>query len=106
MMATGPVPATQKALHYAGLRVQDMDFWEINEAFSVVVLNAATQLGIDVNEINVNGGALAIGHPLGVNRHPFFGTLARTLQLQDKQRGCASACVGGGQGIAMVIETC
>jgi len=106
MMGTGPVPATQKALHHAGLRVQDMDFWEINEAFSVVVLNAATQLGIDLNQVNVNGGALAIGHPLGATGIRLVGTLARTLQLQDKQRGCATACVGGGQGIAMVIETC
>lgn len=106
MMGTGPVPATQKALHHAGLRVQDMDFWEINEAFSVVVLNAAKQLGLDMNQINVKGGALAIGHPLGATGIRLVGTLARTLRAQGKQRGCASACVGGGQGIAMVIETC
>jgi acetyl-CoA C-acetyltransferase len=83
-----------------------MDFWEINEAFSVVVINAAEQLGIDLNQVNVNGGALAIGHPLGATGIRLVGTLARTLRHQNRKRGCAAACVGGGQGIAMVIESC
>jgi len=106
LMGTGPVPASQKALRHAGLKIQDIDYWEINEAFSVVVLHAAEQLGVNLDHINVNGGALAIGHPLGATGIRLVGTLARTLQLKEKQRGCATACVGGGQGIATVIEAC
>jgi acetyl-CoA C-acetyltransferase len=106
LMGTGPVPAAQKALRHAGLNIQDIDYWEINEAFSVVVLHAAEQLGLNLDQINVHGGALAIGHPLGATGIRLVGTLARTLQLTETQRGCATACVGGGQGIATVIEAC
>ena len=74
------------------------------KAFSVVVLNAVDKLGLDMGKVNVNGGALAIGHPLGATGVRLIGTLARTLQLSDKRRGCATACVGGGQGIATLIE--
>ncbi len=106
LMATGPVPASQKALRHAGLKTQNIDYWEINEAFSVVVLHAAEQLGLKLDQINVHGGALAIGHPLGATGIRLVGTLARTLQRKEKHRGCATACVGGGQGIATVIEAC
>lgn len=106
LMGTGPVPAAQKALHHAGLKIQNIDYWEINEAFSVVVLHAAEQLGLNLEQVNVHGGALAIGHPLGATGIRLVGTLARTLRLTEKRRGCATACVGGGQGIATVIEAC
>jgi len=104
LMGEGPVPASVRALKNAGLNVPDIDYWEINEAFSVVVLNAVDKLGLDMGKVNVNGGALAIGHPLGATGVRLIGTLARTLQLSDKRRGCATACVGGGQGIATLIE--
>lgn len=106
LMGTGPVPATQKALKQAGLTSREIDLWEINEAFSVVVLHAARQLGLDLDRININGGALAIGHPLGATGIRLVGTLARTLQQTEKQFGCATACVGGGQGIATIIAAC
>ncbi len=104
LMGTGPVPASQKALRHAGLKIEEIDRWEINEAFSVVVLHAAEQLGLNLDHINVHGGALAIGHPLGATGIRLVGTLARTLRQTGKRLGCATACVGGGQGIATVIE--
>lgn len=106
LMGHGPVPASLKALRQAGLGVRDIDYWEINEAFSVVVLNAAQQLELDADKVNVHGGALALGHPLGATGIRLVGTLARTLQDQAGRYGCATACVGGGQGIATLIETC
>lgn len=106
LMGTGPVPASQKALRHTGLKIKEIDCWEINEAFSVVVLHAAEQLGLNLEQINIHGGALAIGHPLGATGIRLVGTLARTLKLTEKRRGCATACVGGGQGIATIIEAC
>jgi acetyl-CoA acyltransferase len=106
LMATGPVPATQKALRLAKLATRDIDLWEINEAFSVVVLYAAEQLDLKLSQINMNGGALALGHPLGATGIRLVGTLARTLNQTGQKRGCATACVGGGQGIATLIEAC
>lgn len=104
IMGSGPVPATRKALEHAGLTVDDIDFWEINEAFSVVVLHAAKELGIDHEKINVHGGGIAIGHPLGATGIRILGTLARVLEEQGGRYGCATACIGGGQGIATIIE--
>ncbi len=104
LMGTGPVPAARMALEKAGLQPADIDFWEINEAFSVVVLNAARELAIPAERINVHGGAIAIGHPLGATGVRLLGTLARTLQARQGRLGCAAACIGGGQGIATVIE--
>lgn len=106
LMGTGPVPAAQKALTSAGLSVKDVGLWEINEAFSVVVLHAADQLGLKTEDINIHGGALAIGHPLGATGIRLVGTLARSLQERAEQFGCAAACVGGGQGIATIIQAC
>jgi len=103
-MGEGPVPAAEKALKNAGLSVKDIDFWEINEAFSPVVLNAVDKLGINIDTVNVNGGALAIGHPLGATGVRLVGTLARILQSEKGDMGCAAACIGGGQGIATIIE--
>ncbi len=104
IMGIGPVPSSRKALKAAGLDVKDIDFWEINEAFSIVVLYAMKELGIDPEKINVMGGALALGHPLGATGIRIAGTLARILQKKERRYGVATACCGGGQGVATVIE--
>lgn len=104
LMGTGPVPASRKALENAGLRAGDIDYWEINEAFSAVVLNAADELNVPMERVNVNGGAISIGHPLGATGVRLVGTLARILQEKNADLGCATACIGGGQGIATIIE--
>jgi acetyl-CoA acetyltransferase family protein len=104
LMGRGPVPATQMALDKAGLSVDDIDFWEINEAFSVVVLNCAQELGIDPERINIHGGGIALGHPLGATGIRLVGTLARILKEKNGRFGCATACIGGGQGISVILE--
>ena len=104
LMGEGPVPASRKVLENAGLKVEDIDLWEINEAFAVVALNAIKELKIDQDRVNVKGGAIALGHPLGVTGTRLVGTLARILNLQDKRYGLATACIGGGQGSATIIE--
>jgi acetyl-CoA C-acetyltransferase len=106
VMGQGPVPAVRKALDQAGLSVRDIDYWEINEAFSVVALYAMQELGVDPDRVNIMGGGLALGHPLGATGVRLTGTLARILDHQKARYGCATACVGGGQGIATVIERC
>jgi acetyl-CoA C-acetyltransferase len=104
IMGVGPVPASRKALDKLGLPAADMDFWEINEAFAVVALNCIKELDIDPDKVNVMGGGLAIGHPLGATGNRLVGTLARILNLKGGRWGCANACVGGGQGVATIIE--
>jgi len=104
IMGAGPVPATRKALKNAGLDVSDVDYWEINEAFSIVALNCIKELGIDPDRVNVKGGAMALGHPLGATGIRLVGTLARILKDKNARYGCANACVGGGSGIATIIE--
>jgi len=104
VMGEGPVPASRKALEKAGLQASDIDFWEINEAFCIVTLNCIKELGIDPEKVNVMGGGTAIGHPLGATGIRLVGTLARILQLKGGRYGCANACVGGGQGVATIIE--
>ncbi|MFX1511777.1 MAG: acetyl-CoA C-acetyltransferase [Promethearchaeota archaeon] len=104
IMGHGPVPASQKALNHAGLEIKDIDYWEINEAFAIVTLNAIKELNLDRTKVNVKGGAIAIGHPLGATGTRITGTLARILNWEDGQYGLATACIGGGQGIATVIE--
>jgi len=104
IMGTGPVPSSQRALKAAGLDASDIDYWEINEAFAVVVLYTARELGIDPEKINVKGGAIAIGHPLGSSGGRLVGTLARILKQDGGRYGCATMCVGGGQGVALIIE--
>ncbi|MFX0061093.1 MAG: acetyl-CoA C-acetyltransferase [Candidatus Hermodarchaeota archaeon] len=104
IMGHGPVPASQKALKRAGLKVEDIDFWEINEAFAIVAVNCIKELNIDRTKVNVKGGAIAIGHPLGASGTRLVGTLARILNWEDGTYGLANACVGGGQGVATVIE--
>lgn len=104
VMGTGPVPSSLRALEAAGLQASDIDFWEINEAFAVVALYAIRELGIDPDKVNVKGGGIAIGHPLGATGGRLVGTLARILQQEGGRYGCATMCVGGGQGVAMIIE--
>lgn len=106
ILRDGYIPAARKALAACGLDAGDIDNWEISEAFSVVVLNMAREMGIDPGRINVNGGALAIGHAMGATGVRLVGTLARTLSAQGGRYECAAACIGGGQGIATVIERC
>ena len=103
-MGAGPVPATIKALSKAGLHSEDIGVWEINEAFSVVVLNCIRELGIDPERVNIHGGGIALGHPLGATGVRITGTLARIMAEQDCRYGCATACIGGGQGISIVLE--
>lgn len=104
VMGKGPVPASKRALEKAGLKVRDIDYWEINEAFAVVTLYAIHELRIEPEKVNVKGGAIAIGHPLAASGARLVGTLARILQEKNGDYGVATACVGGGQGAAIVIE--
>jgi len=104
IMGTGPIPACRKALKRAGLTVDDIDFWEINEAFAIVTLVCMKELGINPEKVNVKGGAIAIGHPLGMTGARLVGTLARILNVENGRYGVATACVGGGQGAATVLE--
>jgi len=104
IMGAGPVPASKKALAQAVLAASDIDFWEINEAFCIVPLNCIKELGLDPEKVNVMGGGTAIGHALGATGIRLVGTLARILNIRGGRYGCANACVGGGQGVATIIE--
>jgi acetyl-CoA C-acetyltransferase len=104
LMGKGPVPASKKALEKANLSVEDIDYWEINEAFAVVTLYAIKELRINPDKVNVHGGAIAIGHPLGATGARITGTLARILKEKNGKYGVATLCVGGGQGYAIVLE--
>jgi len=104
IMLTGPTPACRKALAKAGMAASDIDLWEINEAFAVVPMKTARDLGIGLDRVNVNGGAIAMGHPLGATGCIILGTLLDELERRDLATGAATLCVGGGMGIATVIE--
>ncbi len=104
LMGMGPVPATQKALQLAGLQLADIDLIEANEAFSAQFLAVGKTLGFDSEKVNVNGGAIALGHPIGASGARILVTLLHAMQARDKTLGLATLCIGGGQGIAMVIE--
>ncbi len=104
IMGYGPIPASKLALERAGLEAKDIDFWEINEAFAIVALYCMKEFGIAPEKINVKGGAIAIGHPLGASGARLTGTLARILHAENGKYGLANLCVGGGQGTAIVIE--
>ncbi len=104
LMGKGPVPSSMKALSKAGLKPEDVDLWEINEAFAVVVLYAIRELGIEPQRVNIHGGAIALGHPLGATGARIIGTLARELHESGRRYGVATLCVGGGQGFATVLE--
>ncbi|MEU4492464.1 acetyl-CoA C-acetyltransferase [Streptomyces sp. NBC_00210] len=104
IMLTGPAPATRKALAKAGLTIDDIDLVEINEAFAGVVLRFARDLDLPLEKINVNGGAIALGHPLGATGAMILGTVIDELERQDKRYGLVTLCVGGGMGIATIVE--
>ena len=104
IMLTGPAPAARKALDKAGLTIDDIDLFEVNEAFAAVVMRFITELNVDPAKVNVNGGAIALGHPLGATGAMILGTLLDELERQSKKRGLATLCVGGGMGIATIIE--
>jgi acetyl-CoA C-acetyltransferase len=104
IMLTGPAPSARKALDRAGLSVDDIDLFEVNEAFAAVVMKFCRDLGVDEDRVNVNGGAIALGHPLGATGAMILGTLLDELERRDLRRGLATLCVGGGMGVATIIE--
>ncbi|MCI0570900.1 MAG: acetyl-CoA C-acetyltransferase [Myxococcaceae bacterium] len=104
IMLTGPTPAARKALGKLGMKPTDIDLWEINEAFATVPMKTARDLGVSLDRVNVNGGAIAMGHPLGATGAIILGTLLDELERTGKSTGLATLCVGGGMGIATIIE--
>ncbi len=105
LMGMGPAPATRKVLERAGLTLADIDLIEVNEAFAAQYLSVEKELGLDREKVNVNGGAIALGHPLGMTGTRLLLTLLLELRRRGLKRGLATACIGGGQGIAAIVET-
>jgi acetyl-CoA C-acetyltransferase len=103
-LARTPANAAKKALEQAGLKADDIDLWEINEAFASVALNSIRMLGIDDERVNVNGGAVALGHPIGASGARILGSLVLELRRRGGGLGCAAICSGGGQGDAVIVE--
>jgi acetyl-CoA C-acetyltransferase len=104
IMGLGPVEASKQALARAGMTIDDVDLVEINEAFAAQVIPSYTELGVDIDKLNVNGGAIAVGHPFGMTGARITSTLLNSLQFHDKAIGLETMCVGGGQGMAMIFE--
>lgn len=104
IMLTGPAPATRKALSKAGLTIDDIDLFEVNEAFASVPMRFMKELGVPHEKVNVNGGAIAMGHPLGATGAMLLGTLLDELERRDLKRGLVTLCIGGGMGIATIVE--
>ena len=104
IMGLGPVEASRRALKHAGMSIDDIDLVEINEAFAAQVLPSAEDLGVDIDKLNVNGGAIAVGHPFGMTGARLQNTMLNSLQWHDKSTGLITMCVGGGQGMAMIVE--
>jgi len=104
VMGRGPVPSTEIALKKAGLTAKDIDYWEVNEAFAVVVLNFMHHFEVPEDRVNVKGGAIAIGHPLAASGVRLPGTLARILKEKKARYGVAALCCGSGQGVTTIIE--
>ncbi len=104
IMGIGPVPASQKALQRAGLTIKDIDVVELNEAFAAQSIPVIRDLGIDIKKVNLDGGAIAMGHPLGATGARIVGKLASLMKREGKKYGLATQCIGGGQGIAVVLE--
>jgi len=104
IMLTGPAPAAEKALRAAGMTQGDIDLWEINEAFAAVVLQTIRKLDLDPERVNVNGGAIALGHPLGATGAMLLGTALDELERRDASTALVTMCIGGGQGIATILE--
>ncbi len=103
-MLTGPAPAARKALALAGLDAGDIDLYEVNEAFAAVPIHFIRELGVPAEKLNVNGGAIALGHPLGATGAMLAGTLIDELERRSLRYGLATLCIGGGMGIATVFE--
>ena len=103
-MGLGPVPAVRKAVERAGLSLSDIDVWELNEAFAAQVLGVVRTLGIDEARTNLNGGAIALGHPLGCSGARILTTLLSVMEDEGATLGCATLCVGVGQGVATIVE--
>ncbi len=103
-MGIGPVPAVRKALERAGLTIDDIDLFELNEAFAAQSVAVVRELGIDPAQVNVNGGAIALGHPIGASGARVLTTLIYALRARQLRYGVASLCIGGGMGIAMVVD--
>jgi len=104
IMGLGPIEASRQALRRAGMTIDDVDLVEINEAFAAQVVPAAKALGVEWDKLNVNGGAIALGHPFGMTGARIMTTLLNGLEDADKSVGLETMCVGGGQGMAMVVE--
>jgi acetyl-CoA acetyltransferase family protein len=104
VMGMGPVPATRKALARAGLTISDIDLIELNEAFAAQAIACMRELGADPKRVNVNGGAIALGHPLGASGSRVMTTLVHELKRRDARYGLATMCIGVGQGIATIVE--
>jgi acetyl-CoA acetyltransferase family protein len=103
-MGLGPIPATRKVLERTGLRIEDFDVIELNEAFAAQVIPCIRELGIPMEKLNPNGGAIALGHPIGFSGARLITTLVHELRLRDGRYGLATMCIGVGQGIALVLE--
>jgi acetyl-CoA C-acetyltransferase len=104
IMGTGPIPATRRALERAGWSVADLDLAESNEAFAAQALCVVRELGLDPDKVNVNGGAIAIGHPIGASGARILTTLLHEMKRSGAARGLATLCVGGGMGVALCVE--
>ena len=104
IMLTGPMPAARKALAQAGLSIEDIDLFEVNEAFAAVPMRFMAEMGVPHDKVNVNGGAIALGHPLGATGAMLIGTVLDELERRQLRRGLVTLCVGGGMGIATIIE--
>jgi acetyl-CoA C-acetyltransferase len=104
IMGTGPIPASRKALEKAGWAIEDLDLVEANEAFAAQAIAVNKDLGWDTSKVNVNGGAIAIGHPIGASGARVLVTLLHEMQKRDAKKGLATLCIGGGMGVAMCLE--
>jgi len=104
IMGTGPIPATRKALEKAGLSIEDIDLVEANEAFASQTLKVARDLELDMEKTNINGGAIALGHPVGASGTRILVSLLHEMKRSKAHRGLATLCIGGGQGIALIVE--
>jgi len=104
-MGIGPVPAIQNVLKLSGWSINDLDLIEINEAFAAQTLACAEALGLDLNKLNVNGGAVALGHPLGASGSRITAHLVHEMKRKNLKKSVGSACIGGGQGIALLLES-
>jgi acetyl-CoA C-acetyltransferase len=104
IMGTGPIPATRNCLNKAGWTVKDLDLIEANEAFAAQAISVNTDLGWDTSKVNVNGGAIALGHPIGASGCRILVTLLHEMKRRDARKGLATLCIGGGQGVALAVE--